>query len=158
VFYLGACFAAGGRDIEAAGAWHTALITESDVRIVYDVLGDALLRLQDGDEAWSVLAEARDRWADDDRFVPRLAASEALRRRPQEAMALLDGYIGRHPDDADALLLALRLLFEARSAGGWIASAADDAASARRYADLYRAAGGSNMALVTRWVAFIGGK
>jgi tetratricopeptide (TPR) repeat protein len=158
VFYLGACYAAGRNDREAAAAWHTALITESDAPIVYDVLGDALLRLQDGNEAWSLLAEARDKWPDDDRFVPRLAATEALRGSPQAALALLDGYVGRHPSDAGALLLALRLLYEARSAGGWIVSAADDIASARRYADLYQAAGGSSMALVTRWLAFIGGK
>jgi tetratricopeptide (TPR) repeat protein len=154
-FYLGACYAAGGRDREAAGAWQTALITESDARIIYDVLGDAWLRLQDGDEAAGVLGEARDKWLDDDRFVPRLAASEALRRKPQEAIALLDGYIARHPSDANALLLGLRLLYDARSAGGRISSAADDSDLARRYADLYKAAAGPNQALVDRWVAFI---
>jgi len=154
-FYLGACYAAGGRDREAVGAWQTALITESDARIIYDVLGDALLRLQDADEAAGVLAEARDKWIDDDRFVPRLAASEALRRKPREAIALLDGYIARHPSDANALLLALRLLYDARSAGGRISSAADDIELARRYADLYKAAAGANQALVDRWVAFI---
>ena len=42
-FYLGACYAAGGHDKEAAGAWQTALVTESEARIVYDVLADALL-------------------------------------------------------------------------------------------------------------------
>ena len=157
-FYLGACYAAGGRDREAVGAWQTALITESDARIIYDVLGDALLRLQDGDEAASVLAEARDKWLDDDRFVPRLAASEALRRKPQEAIALLDGYISRHPTDANALLLGLRLLYDARAAGGRISSAADDRDLASRYAGLYKAAAGPNQALVDRWVAFISGK
>jgi tetratricopeptide (TPR) repeat protein len=157
-FYLGACYAAGGRDREAVGAWQTTLITESDARIIYDVLGDALLRLQDGDEAASILTEARDKWTDDDRFVPRLAASEALRRRPQDAIALLDGYVARHASDTDALLLALRLLYEARSAGGRILSAAGDAESAGRYADLYKAAGGRNQALVDRWVVFISGK
>jgi hypothetical protein len=95
---------------------------------------------------------------DDDRFVPRLAASEALRRKPQEAMALLDGYLTRQPSDANALLLALRLLYDARSAGGRILSEADDSELAERYAGLYRAAGGANQALVDRWVAFIGRK
>jgi tetratricopeptide (TPR) repeat protein len=157
-FYLGACYAAGRRDREAVGAWQTALITESDARIIYDVLGDALLRLQDGDESANLLREARDKWADDDRFVPRLAASEALRRNPQEAVSLLDGYIARHPSDAEALLLALRLLYEAKSAGGRISTAADDIASARRYADLYKAAAGPNQALVDRWVGYVSGK
>jgi tetratricopeptide (TPR) repeat protein len=160
-FYLGACYAAGGTeqaDRNAVGAWQAALITDADARIIYDVLGDALLRMQEGDEAASILGEARDKWADDDRFVPRLAASEALRRNPKDAVALLDGYISRHPDDANALLLALRLLYDARSAGGRISSASADIDQARRYADLYRAAGGSNRALVDRWVVFISGK
>jgi VWFA-related protein len=157
-FYLGACYAAGGKDGDAVGAWQTALITESDARIVYDVLGDALLRMRDGDEAAILLTEARDKWTDDDRFVPRLAASEALRSHPREALALLDGYIDRHPADADALLLALRILYDARSAGRRVTTAADDAAAARRYADLYKAAGGGNLALVSRWLIFIAGK
>jgi tetratricopeptide (TPR) repeat protein len=88
-FYLGACYAAGGRDREAVGAWQTALITESDARIIYDVLGDALLRMQDGDEAASILTEARDKWMDDDRFVPRLAASGPA-AKPEGRIALLD--------------------------------------------------------------------
>jgi hypothetical protein len=55
-------------------------------------------------------------------------------------------------------MLALRLLYEARSAGGRIFSASEDAERARRYADLYRATGGPSQALVDRWVAFISGK
>ena len=157
-FYLGACYAAGGRDREAVGAWQTALITESDARIVYDVLGDALLRMQEADEAASILSEAQGKWADDDRFVPRLAAAEALRRNPKDAMALLDGYLARHQADANALMLALRLLYDARSAEGRISSAADDIERARRYAELYKSAGGPNQALVDRWVQFISGK
>jgi hypothetical protein len=122
------------------------------------VIGDALLRLQDGDEAAALLSEAHGKWPDDERFVARLAASEAMRRRPREAMALLDGHIVLHPSDADALMLALRLLYDARAAGGRIASAEDDIASARRYAELYKAAAGANQALIDRWVRYIGEK
>ena len=140
------------------GAWQAALITDSDARIIYDVLGDALLRLQDGDEAAAILSEARGKWSDDDRFVPRLAASEALRRNPKESLSLLDGYLTSHGDDSDALMLALRLLYEARSAGGRVFSASEDAERARRYAVLYKTAGGPSQTLVERWVNFITGK
>ena len=160
-FYLGACYAAGGSeqaDRNAAGAWQAALITDSDARIIYDVLGDALLRLEEGDEAAAILSEARGKWSDDDRFVPRLAAAEALRRNAKEALSLLDGHFVSHGDDSHALMLALRLLYEARSAGGRIFSASEDAERARRYADLYRATGGPSQALVDRWVTFIAGK
>jgi len=160
-FYLGACYAAGGSehaDRNAVGAWQAALITDSDARIIYDVLGDALLRLQDGDEAAAILSEARGKWSDDDRFVPRLAASEALRRNPKESLSLLDGYLTSHGDDSNALMLALRLLYEARSAGGRVFSASEDAERARRYAVLYKTAGGPSQTLVERWVNFITGK
>src|SRR5262249_45619368 len=43
-FYLGACYAAGGKDRDAAGAWQMSLITESNAPFVYTLLGDALLR------------------------------------------------------------------------------------------------------------------
>jgi predicted Zn-dependent protease len=157
-FYLGACYASGGRDREAVGAWQAALVAEPEARIIYDVLGDAWLRLQDADQAASVLTEAREQWIDDDGFVPRLAAADALRGQPREAIARLDGYIARHPADTNALLLALRLLHDARSAGGRISSAADDIELARRYADLYKTAAGANQALVDRWVVFISEK
>ncbi len=157
-FYLGACYAAGGRDREAVGAWQTSLVSESEGRIVFDVLGDALLRLRDADQAVAILAEARGRWPDDDSFVPRLAAAYALRRQDDDAIGLLGPYIERHPDTADALLLALRILYDAHSAGRRAASAAADAAAAERYAGLYRSAGGAQAALADRWVAFIRGR
>ena len=57
-FYLGACYAAGGRDRDAAGAWQTSLITERHAPFVYTLLGDALLRLRDMDQAIDILTEA----------------------------------------------------------------------------------------------------
>jgi hypothetical protein len=87
-----------------------------------------------------------------------LAAAEALRRNPKESLSLLDGYLVAHGDDGNALMLALRLLYEARSAGERIFSAPEDTERARRYADLYRATGGPSQALVDRWVTFIAGK
>ncbi|MCX6539848.1 MAG: VWA domain-containing protein [Acidobacteria bacterium] len=154
-FYLGACYAAGGRDREAVGAWQTALVTEADARIVYDVLADALLRLRDAEQAVSILTEARNKWADDDSFVPRLAASKAVLDHGREALALLEPYIARHQTDVDAIFLALRLMYDTHAAGGRVKTAAEDAATAREYAGLYAAAGGAHAALVGRWAGFI---
>jgi len=154
-FYLGACYAAGGRDREAVGAWQTSLVTEADARIVYDVLADALLRLREGERAVSILTEARDKWKDDDSFVPRLAVSQALLDHGREALGLLEPYIARHQTDVDAIFLALRLMYDVYAAGGRVNTAAEDAATAREYTALYAAAGGANAALVSRWAAFI---
>jgi len=155
VFYLGACYAAGGRDREAVGAWQTSLVTESDARIIYDVLADALLRLQDGEQALSILNEARERWPDDDAFVPRLAAAQALSQRRDQAVEILVPYIERHPADTAALVLAVRLLYDAHASGTAATSPARDRELAAKFAALYRAANGPQAALVDRWAAFV---
>jgi tetratricopeptide (TPR) repeat protein len=154
-FYLGACYAAGGRDRDAAGAWQTSLVSESEARIVYDVLADALLRLGDGEQAESIIREALGRWPDDDGFVPRLSAAEAMRRRRAEALATLDPYLERHPADAGAWFLAMRILYDAHARDGVVTNQAEDGARAARYAAAYKAAGGPMLALVDRWAAFV---
>jgi tetratricopeptide (TPR) repeat protein len=155
VFYLGACYAAGGRDREAVGAWLTSLVTESEARIVFDVLADALLRLRDGEQALSILTEARDRWPDDDAFVPRLAAAQALLQRRDQAIDILVPYIERHPGDTAAIVLAVRLLYDAHASGAAATTPARDRELAARFAALYRAASGPHAALVDRWAAFV---
>ena len=47
-FYLGACYAANGRDRDASAAWQTSLVSETDAPFVYALLADSLLR-QRGD-------------------------------------------------------------------------------------------------------------
>jgi VWFA-related protein len=154
-FYLGACYAAGGLDREAVGAWQTSLVSESEARIVFDVLADALLRLADGARAESIIREALGRWPDDDRFVPRLSAAEALQKRRAEALGTLDPYLERHPDDAGAWFLGMRVLYDAHAGGGVVTNQAEDGSRASRYAAGYKAAGGPMLALVDRWAAFI---
>jgi tetratricopeptide (TPR) repeat protein len=156
-FYLGACYAAGGRDREAAGAWRTSLITESEARVVYEVLADALLRLQDGAGALGILNEAVGRWPDADVFLPRLAAAHAIGNRRGEAFRTLARYLEGHPEATEALFLAMRLIYDAHAAGGALQSAAEDRATIVRYAGLYKASGGANAALTDRWVQFVSG-
>jgi tetratricopeptide (TPR) repeat protein len=151
-FYLGACYAAGGRDREAVGAWQTSLISEGDSRIIYEVLADAWLRLKDAGRAQAIVAEAQERWPGDDVFAPRLAAAKALLNRRAEAFAALEPYLDRHPGEPEPLFLALRLLYEAFDAGKPIKSAAQDKELAAKYGALYKDAEGESQALVARWV------
>jgi len=150
-FYLGACYAAGGKDREAAGAWQTSLITESNASFVYTLLGDALLRLRDMDQAIDVLTEARTLWPNDDQVTLRLGTALVLANKPAEAMKVLDPYLTGHPADTDRLYLALRALYEARSSGRTLTSADADRALFVRYADAYAAAKGPQLALVEQW-------
>lgn len=152
-FYLGACYAAGGRDREAVGAWQTSLVSETDSRIVYEVLADALLRLNDGRQAEAIIAEARERWPNDEVFIPRLAAAKVLQNQRAEALAVLEPYLERHPTESEPLFLAIRLLYEAHDSGKPLKGKAEDRGLAKRLGDLYRATGGANQPLVARWVA-----
>jgi VWFA-related protein len=151
-FYLGACYAAGGRDREAVGAWQTSLVSEADSRIVYEVLADAWLRLKEAGRAQAVIAEAGERWPGDDVFAPRLAATMVLLNRRADALAALEPFIERHPLEAEPIFLAIRLLYEAFDAGKPVKGGAADRALVLKYRDLYVAAAGSSQALVGRWV------
>ena len=150
-FYLGACYAAGGKDREAAGAWQTSLITESNAPFVYTLLGDALLRMRDMDQALDVLTEARTLWPADDQVTLRLGTALVMANKPAEAIKVLEPYLAAHPTDQERLFLALRALYEARSAGRTLASADADRAMFARYADAYAAAKGPQQALVEQW-------
>jgi VWFA-related protein len=154
-FYLGACYAAGGKDDEAVGAWQTALATESDARIVYDVLADALLRLEEPDHTIQVLDEARGRWPEDEGFLPRRAVAEAMLGRRANALDTLQRYLDTHRTDTEAAALGIRLIYEAHAAGQTIGSQESDRAAAVRYGEWYRAGGGQNQALIDRWLGFI---
>ena len=152
-FYLGACYAAGGLDREAVGAWQTSLVSESGSRMIYEVLADALLRLNDGKQAEAILEEARERWPGDDVFLPRLAAAKVILSRRSEALALLEPYIERHQLDSEPLFLAIRLLYEAHDSRKPLKGAVEDRTLAAKYGELYRATNGANQPLVARWVA-----
>ncbi len=87
VFYLGACYAKGGKIRESIGAWQTALTGDEPRPEVYQMIADAYLRLGDADEAASLLEEAGSRWPDDARFAITGAKDQGRRRgsRPRES-------------------------------------------------------------------------
>ena len=78
-----------------------------------------------------------------------------MRRRRAEALATLEPYLERHPADAGAWFLAMRILYDAHAREGVVTNQAEDGARAARYAAAYKAAGGPMLALVDRWAAFI---
>ncbi len=154
-FYLGSCYAAGGRDREAAGAWQTSLVTESDAPFVYTLLGDALLRLRDADRAVDILKEAASLWPDSDQVQLRLGTAYAMAGSGAEALTALEPYLSRNPDDHERLFVALRLLYEARAAGRYVRSAEEDRALFSKYAAAYAATSGPQKGVVDQWRKFM---
>ena len=111
--YLGACYAAAGKDLDAIGAWQTALIGESGGSpALYGLLGDALARTGEHEQAFEILGEGLAAFPGDDRLRRRLAIASAKAGRREEALPLLTSWLDGHPGDDDATFAMLALLFE----------------------------------------------
>jgi len=150
-FYIGACYAAAGRDDEAAAAWQTSLIAETEGAFVFEVLGDALLRQEQGRQAVDILTEARLLWPDEPGFARRLAVADAVARQHGDAIATLEQYLAERPDDAEAWMLGAWLVYDARLSDRPLGTLDEDLARIGRYRERYAALGGADPALIDQW-------
>lgn len=151
--YLGACYAAGGNDREAAGAWQTALIIEEDVAALHVLLTDALLRQDKGDLALEAVDEARARWPEDEGLKRRFAVAALLSGKQADGLRAVDELLEKRAVDEPSLALALLVLYAAFVSDQPIDSVERDHARMIRFADAYRVHGGPALALVDTWVA-----
>jgi len=150
-FYLGSCYAAGGRDDQAVGAWQLSLVTQSDAAFIFTLLGDALLRLREAEQAIEVLTEAAGQWPDDEEVQVRLGIAYAMSAKRPEALAKLEPFLAAHPQDHERHLIALRVLYEAHVAKTPVRSADDDRALFAKWLAAYTAAKGPQQPLVEQW-------
>jgi VWFA-related protein len=151
--YLGACYAAGGKDKEAAGAWRTALIREGDAPALHVMLADALLRQGRADLAVDDLDAARRRWPADQALQRRFAVAALLGGHQINGLQTLDELIEKRAEDELSLAFALLVLYEAFDSHQPIETVDQDRARMMRLADTYRARGGPSLALVDTWLA-----
>lgn len=156
--YLGACYAAGGKDSEAAGAWRTALIKEGEALPLHVLLIDAQLRLNRGDLALDSLERARSRWPADDGLKRRYVMGSLLAGRPVEGLQALDELVEQRLEDDTSLMAGLLVLYEAFESGRPVETPEQDRARMTRLADAYRARGGPSQALIDTWIAAAGRK
>jgi VWFA-related protein len=155
-FYLGSCYAAGGRDQEAVGAWQLSLVTESGAPFIFTLLGDALLRLRDPHGALEILNEAQTEWPDSEEVQVRLGSAYALAGKRVEALEKLEPYLDKHPDDHERLFVALRTLYQAKTDGKPVRSTTEDRALFTRLAKAYAAAKGPQLPMVEQWQRAMG--
>jgi predicted Zn-dependent protease len=151
--YLGACYAAGGRHREAAGAWQTALIRLDDSVAVHALLAEALLREGRGDQAFQVLDAARTRWPDDGELNRQFATAAIAAGRYVEGLDAVEEVVASKIDDEPLLALGLLVLYEAFTNREPIVSPEQDHARMSRFADAYRTRGGPSLALVETWLS-----
>lgn len=154
IFYLGACYAAGGRGREAVGAWQTSLVGDDSSPDVFQVLIDGFLRIGDTDAAIGAIEEASSKWPEDYRFVLRATLAQAAQDKPAQALDRLLPWLDRKKDDKDALDLALRLALAdlaTRRAG-------DEQDAVVRLKDLtarYQANGTPVPPVAARWLTYL---
>ena len=153
-FYLGACYAVGGRDREAATQWRRALLATETAPVEHSTLADALFRTGESREAIALLRGALSVWPEDDTLLKRLAIALALKYG--EALAVIEPYVERHPTDHEVLLLALVTMFSGHVDGSAPLDG-DSLVRMRAYADAYGTAEGPHVGLVFDWVRFVSG-
>jgi VWFA-related protein len=154
VFYLGACYAAGGKDLEAAGAWRTSLAGAGAAPVSYRLIGEALLRANQPEEALEMLQEARGLWPGEETWQRPLGFAHALVGERSEAVAVLAPHVERRPEDLDALFVVTRILFDEHVKSPYQGEERERLA---RYARSYVAAGGPQQAVVGRWLQYLEG-
>jgi VWFA-related protein len=150
-FYLGACYAAGNNDLQAIGAWHLSLVTQSDAPFIFTLLADALLRQKNPADALSVLNEAATQWPDNEEVQVRQGAALAMSGQRAEALTKYEAFLDKHPEDHDRLFAAIRVLYEARNQGKPIRSTNEDRALFDKWATAYAAAKGPQQAVIDQW-------
>jgi tetratricopeptide (TPR) repeat protein len=152
-FYIGACYAAGGRDPQAVNAWQTSLVGLEQYPIVYRLLGEALTRMGQPEKALDALDEALAKWPDDSGIRVRVARAALDAKRYERVVELVDGALERKPAP-DLLFVGMQALFE-QSAARPEAASAETVSRIKRYRDAYAAAGGTQQALVGEWVSAV---
>jgi VWFA-related protein len=153
-FYLGACYAAAGRDREALANWERAKAAQLALPALPVVIAEAYLRQGQPAKAIGPLGEALASQPQNDVLRKNLAVAQSRLGQHEQAYATITPYLERNGTDADALMVALQAIYQVHAEGRSIGPADRDKAIA--YAKAYAAAGGPNQALVEKWIQFLG--
>lgn len=154
-FYLGACFAAAGRDRAAVAAWERARGAQLLLPNLQVVLADGWLRMGQPAQALDPLKEALDKQPQNDAIRKNLAIAQSYMGLHEQAYSTITPYLGRNGSDIDALMVGLYALYQMHVEGKSLGSADDDKAHAAQYARAYIAAKGPMQALVEKWAEFL---
>jgi VWFA-related protein len=154
-FYLGACYAAAGQDADATKTWELSLVKDPAAPWFYTLLSDSMLRQHQVPQALEILKAAAALWPADDDITLRLGTALSMDGRPSESLDVLDAYFTRHADDSERLLLAMRMIYDARSANQPIQTIDADRARFAKYYEAYSKIGGADLTQAQRWKAFV---
>jgi hypothetical protein len=149
---LGACYAAGGRDRDAAGIWQVALGSEERPLVAYTMLADARMRDQQPAAVITILKPAFAAHPADDDLGRRLAIAYMMTADFGSALPILDGFLTRHPADPDALFAAVLAQYQVAVTTGAEVNAPDKA-KLLKYGKAYK---GPQQALLAKYLSTLG--
>ncbi len=152
---IGACYAHRGEDLQAAGAFQTALALGLDSPLVAALAAEALLRGDQPDRALELLADATARHAADMRLQRSLGIAQALEGQDEKALLTLSAYLDQNPADLGASFVVMRLLFERYAAGQATDPLAGDRERLTRLAKAYVDGKGPQRELVAQWLKYL---
>jgi VWFA-related protein len=154
--YLGACYAAGGRDREAAGAWQLVLALGQEDAVIYRLTADALLRLGDAAAADDVLKDAVRAFPQDPELTRRVALARASAGDAAEALDLIEPLLAGGSAEPDVEVLAVKLAI-ALAAGNTTSDHAGDLARLQRYSRLLAHGREQPPPLIAQWIRHLEG-
>lgn len=154
-FYLGACYAAAGKDKEAVAAWERARAAQLQLPGLQVVLADGWLRLGQPAQALEPLRQALEQQPQNDSVRKNLAIAQSHLGLHEQAYPTIMPFLQKNPSDVDALLVALYALYQVHIEGKTIGTPEQDRAQAAQYARAYAAANGPSQALVAKWAEFV---
>jgi VWFA-related protein len=150
--YLGACYAAGSKDKEAASAWQTVLLREREAPGVAALAIDAWLRVERNAAALALIKQSRTRWPADQTFVRQHARALLADGKTREGLEIVSGLTD--PDES-LLFVALATLYHDLREKKTVWDAAADRQRLRDLRDAYAKINGGSLALVDAWLAEI---
>jgi VWFA-related protein len=146
-FYLGATYAAAGRDRDAAGIWQSSFGTEPRPALAYVMAADARLRDGQAQAAVDILEPAHAREPGNDELATRLGIARIIAGQHIDAIPVLDGVLTRQPTEPFYLSAAIVAHYEAVR-GGMVLSTADRA-KLKKYGAAYT---GPDRALIDKYL------
>ena len=146
-FYLGATFAALGRDRDAAGVWQLALGAEQRPAVVYAMVADARLRDGQAQAAVDILKPAYEKEPGNEELSRRLAMAYMLVQNYAAAIPVLDATLVKKPNDQEALVANVVAHYELVRGGAGLSTA--DEAKLRKYVVAYK---GPDRALLEKYL------
>ncbi len=154
-FWLGACWAAEGRDEEALASWEMARAAGWPEALLALPSAEAMVRLNRLEEAGTLARRASDGQVGRTDLLQIAAAADIAAGRYESAAGLLRPLLSSNPDDGDTQFLLLHALFGSAVKSASPGATPEAQAEWQEIAAQYVAAGGRHRAVVEEWRAYL---